>query len=249
LNYHHGTDRVQDAAVSDSTRLASSASSLGARLEKMLLRQADRRGAPEWIRDVLAGQTGVATLDEESDSRVVVMRPDGSRCEIQVRVTFPMPSPAGEKPWRPRGVRVPEHELAKLSYIVVDEIVDDDADVAVSPWPAVDDRGRLTFSDERPVRVRVSLEALMDYLNSQDVRSGRRPTRLRMGAAFAAVVRIERLPGVDGTPLPPAEWLVPPIYDISAPARDKAKEAFYAAVAPTLRPDEVRAIEEDAADA
>ncbi len=224
-------------------------SSLGGRLEDMLRRQADRRGAPEWIRDLLAGETGDATLDEEGDARVVVTRTDGSRCEIEVRVIFPPPPPAGEKPWRPRGIRVADDELAKLSYIVVDEIVDDDAYVSVSRWPAVDDRGRLVFADDPALGIRTNVEALMAYLSTTDFRSGRRSKPLRMGAAFAAAVRTDRLPGDDGPPVPPAEWLVPPVYDISSPARDKAKESFYAAVAPTLRPEEVRAIEQEAPDA
>jgi hypothetical protein len=223
--------------------------SLGGRLEDMLRRQADRRGAPEWIRDLLAGKTGDATLAEESDARLVATRRDGSRCEVEVRVTFATPPPAGEKPWRPGEIRLPDDELAKLSYIVIDEIVDDDADVSVSPWPAVDDRGRLVFSDEPALAVRMSVEALTEYLNTTDFRSGGRSTPLRMGAALAAVVRRERLSGGDGPPVPPAEWLVPPLHDISAAARDKAKEAFYAAVAPTLSRDEVRAIEQEATDA
>jgi len=222
---------------------------LGARLEDLLRRQAERRGAPMWIREVLAGQTADATLEEEGDARVVATRAGGDRCEIEVRVIFATPPPAGEKLWRPGRVGLPRKGLEKLSYIVVDEIVGDDADVSVSAWPKVDDRGRLVFSDEPALGVRANVDALTDYVNRPDVRSGQGSTSLRMGSALAAVVRTARLSGGDGSPVPPARWLVPPVYDISTPARAKAKEAFYAAVAPTLSRAEVEAIEQEAPDA
>lgn len=38
-------------------------------------------------------------------------------------------------------------------------------------------------------------------------------------------------------PRGPAEWMEPPVYDVTGAARDKAKEAFYAAVAPTVKID------------
>ena len=221
---------------------------LGAQLEDLLRRQAERRGAPAWIRDLLAGQTTDATLDEEGDARVVATRAGGDRCEIEVRVIFATPPSIGRKLWRPRGVGLPRKGLEKLSYIVVDEIVGDDADVSVSAWPKVDDRGRLVFSDEPALGVRTNVKALTDYLNTVDFRSGRGSAPLRMGSALAAVVRTARLSGGDRSPVPPASWLVPPVYDISTPARAKAKEAFYAAVAPTLSPAEVEAIEQEASD-
>ena len=222
---------------------------LGAWLEDLLRRQAERRGAPAWIRDLLAGQTTDATLEEEGDARIVATRAGVDRCEIEVRVIFATPPPSGRKLWRPGGVRLPTKGLGKLSYIVVDEIVGDDADVSVSAWPKVDNRGRLVFSDEPALGVRTNVKALTDYLSTVDFRPGRGPAPLRMGSALAAVVRTARLSGDDRSPVPPASWLVPPVYDISTPAREKAKEAFYAAVAPTLSPAEVEAIEQEAPDA
>ena len=44
--------------------------------------------------------------------------------------------------------------------------------------------------------------------------------------------------------LAPSAWLLRPIHDLRAPARDKAKEAFFAAVAPTLTPTQAQAMEQ-----
>ena len=67
-----------------------------------------------------------------------------------------------------------------------------------------------------------------------------------MGTVLAANVDDSVLPAAESDdevregaapePRDPADWLKAPVYDISADAREKAKEAFYAAVAPTLLP-------------
>jgi hypothetical protein len=212
-------------------------------LTERLAAMLDRQGAPAWARRALGGDVRRAHVTEEGD-RLVVAREDGGRLEIEVRVLLPpKPAPA-RRPWKPRGVRLPSDELRRLSYIVVDEIVEDNAALSVSPWPAVDDRGRLVFAEEPALSVQASVAALVKYLGRVDFRSRRRPDTLRMGAAFAAEVRRERLEAADGQLLAPRAWLVAPVYDIRSPARDKAKEAFYAAVAPTLKPAEVKAIEQ-----
>ena len=201
-----------------------------------------RRRAPAWALRALGGDVGQATVSEEGDSRLVVAREDGGRLEIEVRVVLPpKPAPA-RRPWKPRGVNLPSAELARLSYIVVDEIVEDNAALSVSPWPSVDDRGRLVFGVEPALAVQASVGAFVRYLGRADFRSRRRLETLRMGDAFAARVRRERLDHAAEQLLRPSAWLVGPVYDIHSPARDKAKEAFYAAVAPTLKPDEVKAI-------
>ena len=63
-----------------------------------------------------------------------------------------------------------------------------------------------------------------------------------MGAVLAAVVDESVLPEAESEEElsaeaagAPEEWLRPPVHDISADAREKAKEAYYAAVAPTTR--------------
>ena len=218
---------------------------LGARLERLLREQAKRRDAPPWITEFLAGTTAETSIEEQGDARVVVTRPDGDACEIELRLAFRTPPPVGERPWRPAGAGLPGEGLEKLSYIVVDEIVGGDADVSVSPWPLVDDRGRLLLPAEQPLGVGAAVETLRTYVNRPDVRAGRRPIDIRMGTALAAVVRTTRLAAGE-TRL--EKWLVPPVYDITAPARDKAKASFYAAVAPALDRKEVKAIREAASE-
>ena len=95
-----------------------------------------------------------------------------SRCEIEVRLTFPTPPPVGERPWRPEGVGLPNERARKLSYIVVDEIVGRTMPTCPSPWPKVDDRGRLVFSDE-PALLRAHAASRRSRA------SGQRPTSAR----------------------------------------------------------------------
>jgi hypothetical protein len=216
---------------------------LGARLEKLLRAQAKGRQAPRWIADFLAGKTADTSVEEQGEARVVVTGPDGDTCEIQVRLAFRAPPPVADRPWRPAGAGLPPEGLEKFSYIVVDETVGEDADVSVSPWPMVDDRGRLLLPAQQPFDVHADVETLSAYVNRPDVRAGRRRIDIRMGTALAAVVRTTRLAAGE-TRL--ERWLVPPVYDITAPARDKAKASFYAAVAPALDRKEVKAIREAA---
>ncbi len=206
---------------------------------RMLLRQARRRRAPDWVHRALAGGAEAATVREEGDTRLVIEGQEGGRVEIDVRLRLPA-APVGRGPWRPRGVGLPRksEELERLSYVVVDEIVEGMADVSVSPWPAVDDRGRLLFPDEPPRSVQADVAALLEYLRGIDFRPGDPPQELRMGAAFAAQVRREGLEPAGRRRRPPRAWLVAPVYDLRSAARDKAKQAFYAAVAPTLAPED-----------
>ena len=219
---------------------------LGERLERLLRSQAEGRDTPRWIHDLLTGKTAGTVVEEHGKARVVATRADGSRCEIEVRLTFPTPPPVGKRLWRPEGPGLPKRGLARLSYIVVDEIVQDDADVSLTPWPKVDDSGRLVFSDEPALYVRASVEELTEFLANTDKRPPRSSTAIRMGTVLAAVVRADRLSTPAGSPVPPSEWLVPPVYDISTAARNKANAAFYAAVAPTLTQKQVQEIEQEA---
>ncbi len=146
----------------------------------------------------------------------------------------------GPRPWRPEGVELADNELARLSYLVVDEIVGDAVDVSVSPWPGVDDRGRLIFPDEPARTARAEAEALRRYL-ARDL-PGRAP--LRTGDVFAARVSPTGLREAGERLLPPSAWLRRPVQDLREPARDKAKEAFFAAVTPTLTPTQAKELEQ-----
>jgi hypothetical protein len=151
--------------------------------------------------------------------------------------------------WQPP--RVPQEKLEKLSYIVVDEIVAPTCVLAVSEWPRVDDKGRLRFRlSKRPQLVRVAARDLMKHLATHRLPRKGSQRELRIGDVFAAVADKDRLPKpqsdaeahkLAGSSLTPVEtWLDPPIYDVTASARDAAKVALYSAVAPTLTPDEVK---------
>jgi hypothetical protein len=218
---------------------------LGAQLERLLRAQADSRDAPDWIADFLAGKDVKAERTERGDLRVVITGPGGETCEIEVHLSFKAPPPVPDRPWQPAGAGLPRDGLEKLAYIVVDEIVGEDVDLSVSSWPMVDDRGRLLLPAQDPRAVHTEVEELAAYVNRPDVRAGRGVTEIRMGTALAAEVRPA---GMRGARPRLEKWLVPPVYDITAPARDKAKAAFYAAVAPALKHTEVEEIREAASE-
>jgi hypothetical protein len=206
---------------------------LAERLVAMLERQARRRRAPRWVTQGLRGQPEDIRVNEEDDSRLVVTAADGARFNVEVRLAIPMRPAVLPHPWRPAALDVSDDKLRSLSYIVVDEIVEDTVALSVSPWPGNDELGRLVFPDEPALGTRAGAATLLGYFKRVEFR-GDVPEALRMGYAFAARVRTAQLSSEDGPTPPPSSWLVPPIYDIHSPAREKAKEAFYAAVAPTL---------------
>jgi hypothetical protein len=106
-----------------------------------------------------------------------------------------------------------------VSYIVVEEIEGGMVGLAVSDWPHTDERGRLRF-DSEPVQAALELVELESFLKLH-----REPDRpLRVGDVFAART---------GPPSRyPKDWIEPPVHDVTADAREAAKVAFYAAVAP-----------------
>jgi hypothetical protein len=155
------------------------------------------------------------------------------------------PSLPRRRLWKPEGLTLGRDELRQLSYVVVDEIVEDAARLSVSSWPRVDERGRLHFErTERARSVRADVKELRRFVSSHRA-SGRGAVPLRMGTVLAVTVDDSVLPEPESDeemreqaepePPHPGAWMTPPVYDISADARDKAKEAFYAAVAPTVK--------------
>ncbi len=112
-------------------------------------------------------------------------------------------------PWRP--LLLARVAVEELIYVVVDEIEGSAVGLSVSDWPRVDERP-LRVGDAFAVRPRPgALEQARDELEQQR--------------------RLE--PFFD-----PARWIKPPVYDITADAREAAKASFYAAVTPTLEPRE-----------
>lgn len=138
-------------------------------------------------------------------------------------------------PWLPAGLA--EHGLdlrsvQALSYLVVEEMVDDVVTVTVSPWPAADRRGRLRFELKGVDEFAVALANLQEQVYEGWLARGP-----RVGDVFGAEVARERLQsreaeGVWNQPL--AQLLPGPVYDLSAEARKVAKLAYYAAVTGVL---------------
>ncbi len=130
-------------------------------------------------------------------------------------------------------------DTAGLSYVVVDEIEGSMVGLAVSDWPQVDEQGRLRF-ESSPVLLGAERDALERFLDRH-----RQPGRpLRIGDVFAVRARASELRQADEAEqrlapvLDPEQWLEPPVYDVTAAAREAAKVSFYSAVAPALDPEQ-----------
>jgi hypothetical protein len=214
------------------------------RLLELLLEQASARGRGDWFRSLLERDGDDAVVERLSASTLRI-RKDGETIELRLQLVPPVELPAAVQPWQPRTLDLPPEELERLSYLVVDEIVGDVARVSVAGWPGVDDRGRLLFDiRERARSVYATVDAL-ERLVAEHVQARRRRSRLAMGSVLAAQVDDSALPEAESEeeltqrvapePRSPEEWIKPPVYDIGADAREKAKQAYYAAVAPTIR--------------
>jgi hypothetical protein len=162
------------------------------------------------------------------------------------------PLAADAAAWVPAGFVHERIRWTTLSYIVVDELSKEVAGLVVSSWPLLDPKGRVRFSGSS-WRVGARVDELVALLNADRIAPGARagtgpgPQRpVRIGDAFAA--RVTR-PRGRGAAVPPLErWLSPPVYDVSADARDAAKAALFGAVAPTMSEDDVSEIAAEALD-
>jgi hypothetical protein len=140
--------------------------------------------------------------------------------------------------------------LERCLYVVIDEIIGEAVTLLVSPWPRRDRRGRVRFDlGRREEAVGVRQDQLRAFL------SRRRPTVSLSGLnSRADVVELSErglaIGDAFAVELAHAEaWLlhrgelspegIEAVYDITPVARDLARASFYAAVAPTLEPDEV----------
>jgi hypothetical protein len=158
------------------------------------------------------------------------------------------------EPWRPAALGGIEPEvLRRSSYLVVDELQEGVAVLVVSPWPVVDERGRMRFGgEEGRVRVAVgagALEALLaerrvpvvDGALAPEVATQLRVRPVEVGDVFAA--RPAFLPGEDGADVgDPAGWLPGPVLDITATAREATKAQASAALAGVLTQEQVEQI-------
>jgi hypothetical protein len=151
-----------------------------------------------------------------------------------------------ERLWQPPALAV--DALEDWAYVVIDEIEDGAVGLAVSDWPYVDAHGRIRFPGGA-VLLGAYGSALARFLARH-----RRPQEiaareLRAGDVFAVRPRWDVLERVGGGVeqhrrleplLDPSEWIEPPVYDVTADAREAAKTSFYASVTPTLDPERAR---------
>lgn len=140
-------------------------------------------------------------------------------------------------PWLPGTLResgLTVDDAKRLSYIVVDDIMDDTVTLAVHPWPAADEEGRVRFPDLKACQhAAVSLR----HMQTQIYRRGRLQRDPRVGDVFGAVVSDaakQVLTSREDTTCELNWLLTPPIYDLSREARVAAKLAYYAAMTPLL---------------
>jgi len=160
------------------------------------------------------------------------------------------PARAKLKPWEPPEVAkqlARDGEWDKVRYIVVDELHEGVAGLVVSPWPRLDQRGRLVFGGEdESRRVATPASVLLKVLRQtrlpvvrkevdEETAEKLRVRRLAIGDTFAA--RIEEPPGEPGGGGPggeptedPGDWLKEPVLDITADALEAARTQMSAAV-------------------
>lgn len=157
------------------------------------------------------------------------------------------------------------------AYVVVDDLDGALAVVVVSPWPVLDELGRLRFPEEDSFQLAADAEALHQKVSAARRRrlgdlaptddpeafeAAARP--LRVGDAFqvtrafptegvlSALAALAPSDDVDSTDTPRRIVFTESdgfdFWDVTAWARDAAKLAFYAAVAPALTLEEYEAI-------
>jgi hypothetical protein len=133
-------------------------------------------------------------------------------------------------PWLPPGL-ANRGKVTDLSYIVIDELESGLCGLTITPWPTVDEYGRLRFDLTNATDVGTPVALLSAHLSAHRVpkRLAHRPPR--MGDVFATTVR--EPPG--NSIIDPASWMGEEVIDLTADARDLAKVAFFAAVTPLLR--------------
>jgi hypothetical protein len=161
--------------------------------------------------------------------------------------------PVKGRPWRPEAIS--GVSTARLRYVVVDEVFSARAELSISEWPVMDGLGRLRFPKEDTLHIEVDARRMRTYLRRHRMPRKGVARELRVGDAFGFAVRSRTLTAflstpVSSSPLPlpeqrklldPAtwEWLVPPVYDVTAEAREAAKLSYYGALTMPLPPEVV----------
>lgn len=123
----------------------------------------------------------------------------------------------------------------RLTYLVLEEVVEGVAVLTAAPWPAADGHGRLRFPTAEVPEVAIAGDRL-----ERELYEGWLDRSPRIGDVFAAPVDATVLAAA-GTGLleePLARLLPGPVHDITAEARKVAKLALYAVRSDILDLDE-----------
>jgi hypothetical protein len=154
--------------------------------------------------------------------------------EFEQRVPVPevAATPAREhRLWLADDARV--RPRASDSYVVVDERDEGVIVLVVAAWPQLDDLGRLDFRGRRR-----SVTVTEEALNAVVKRRAKRPEgvdrSVRISDAFSVRGRVTGDPATWGR-----------IVDVTGEAREQARIAYYAAVAPRATPKEAKALRLD----
>lgn len=147
--------------------------------------------------------------------------------------------------WRPASLGRAARR-SDLVYVIVDDILENSVTLVLSSWPEVDRDGRLRFPGQ-PLSLGAERGAMVRYLAKHRRPRTSRDRPLRIGDVFAVRVRagafdefraeLEEQRRLEPF-LDPEQWIVPPVYDVTADARDEAKIAFYASVTPFFTAEE-----------
>ncbi|MGH2640440.1 MAG: hypothetical protein ACRDGO_01940 [Actinomycetota bacterium] len=132
---------------------------------------------------------------------------------------------------------------ARLRYVVVDELFGETAELGISAWPLVDAQGRLRFAEGPTSHIEVDARRMQTFLRRHRMPRKAVGRILRAGDAFGFTIRARGLAAflkehetaqdrARRTMLDPTTWawLEPPIYDVTADAREAAKLSYYAAL-------------------
>jgi hypothetical protein len=137
---------------------------------------------------------------------------------------------AVRRPWLPPELSAHgwgQSTVGAFRYAVVDELVDGDVGLTVTPWPWADGLGRLRFDLDAEVEVALTLDGLRRLLYE-----GLLQRAPRVGDVFALRLAPGTEPEGDAADWRGAErGALAEAYDISAEARKVSKLAYYARVA------------------
>jgi hypothetical protein len=149
-----------------------------------------------------------------------------------------------DDPWCPPPLTRAVAEDEALRHVIIEETVGDSIGLLVAAWPRAGDDGLPIFGDpEQDVEVgadRAALQRHVDRLRrpqrgmprATSAALRRRP--LALGDVFATRVDPVALDAATREAVADLAWITGPLFDVTAEARNAAREVFYEAVTPPL---------------